>query len=317
VAYTSDDLLTEVRRAASLPAATSGVTPSDVDLLAHGDSEIRDTLVPALIQVREEFYQRIFDITVTAGTAGYRINKRASLSRLNTVQWVGGDGAVVNLDRLEPKRVVELTPIAASGQPWAYYLEGSRVVLYPTPSAAGTLRLRAMVRPSQLCLSADVAGTNLVISDVSTSAPDYFITTTTAHGITTTAVRDIVAGTPSFEHLALDVTVTKSGAGTFLVSTPTANFTTAPAIGDYVTASDKTPMIQLPVEMHPALVELVAARALRSLGKLTEAASHEEKAQELVRLAITALAPRVDSAEMKIVGGPMWRRRNFAGAWYR
>jgi hypothetical protein len=305
-------LLTEVRRMGSLPTATSGVTPSDVDIMAHADAELRDTLVPLMLGVREEFYERVFDTTITTGTAAYRINKRAALSRLNTVQWVGSDGSVFNLARLEPKRAAEISSLSSSGRPWAYYLEGSRVVLYPTPNVAGTLRVRAFVRPSQLCLSANVQGTNMVITAVSTAGANYLITSA-AHGISVpgSSTSDVVTAAPSFEHLALDTAVTSYSATE--VTMPTSAFTTAPAIGDYVTAPDKTPMIQLPVELHPALVVLTTARVLRALGKLSEADMQAGEAQRLVTIGIEALTPRVDTAARKIVGGPMWRRR---GQWF-
>jgi hypothetical protein len=68
-------------------------------------------------------------------------------------------------------------------------------------------------------------------------------------------------------------------------------------------------MIQLPVELHPALVELTVARVLRALGKRSEAQDHADEAQRLVKIGIEGLTPREDSAERKIVGGPHYRRR--------
>ncbi len=308
MAYTADDLLVEVRRAGSLPAtATTGT--ADSDILAHADSEIRDTLVPLLLSTREEYYERVIDTTVAAGTAAYRLNKRVAHSRVNTVQWVGTDGSTANLARIEPKRTAELATGVSTGQPWAYYMEGSRVVLFPTPGSTGTLRIRAFVRPGRLALSAALG--SFAVSAVSGS----YVLTITGHSYTTSTPVDVIAGTPSFEHLALDTYPTATSTATTITLAATA-FNSAPSVGDYVVAPDTTPFIQLPVEMHPALIELTTARLLRSLGKLSEAQAHGDDAKRLVELAVNTLTPRTEAHDRKIVGGPMWRKYTL-GMWGR
>ncbi len=312
--YTADALLEEVRRLGSF-SATAATGLADADILAHADSELRDTLVPLMLGVSEELYQRVFSHTVTRGTAAYRINKRAAISRINTVQWVNSDGSTINLSRLEPKQVAEISTVTAQGRPWAYYLEGSRVVLFPTPTdSTATLRIRAMARPSRLTLTTD--STNLkTISAVSlgtsTLPNDTWFLTIVAHGIISNTVRDVVCATPSFEHLVLDGALTVEDADG--VSIPSASFSSAPAAGDYLCISDYTPVIQLPVELHPALFELTASRVLRALGKSQESADHANEAQRLVATGIQALTPRVDTADRKVVGGPHWRRRGYIG----
>ncbi len=309
MSYTADDLLTEVRRGGSLPSSSATGT-ADADLLAHADSEIRDTLVPLMLGVREELYQRVFDVTVVAGTAAYRINKRAALSRINTVQWVNSDGTGFNLVRYDPKQVAELCLLTTSvGQPYAYYLEGSRVVLFPSPNGSGTLRIRAFVRPSRLTLVTDTTNVQAVTT-VSVGASSTTLTVATSPS---TAVRDVVAGTPSFEHVALDATFTNVSGTTGTI--PNTSFSTAPAVGDYLCVSDYTPFIQLPVELQPALIELTVARVLRALGKVSEAGVHANEAQRLVQIGVEALTPRVDSADRKILGGPHFRRRGMWGGW--
>ena len=304
MAYTADDLLTEVRRGGSLASAAATGT-ADADILAHADSELRDTLVPLMLGVREELYQRVFDATVTSGLAAYRVNKRAALSRLNTVQWINSDGSGHNLPRLEPKRVLELGLVStATGTPSAYYLEGSRVVLHPTPSG-GTLRVRAFVRPGRLALAA-ATGSKSISAVTGTAATSYVLTIASGHGWSTSTPIDVVSGTPSFEYLAIDATPSAGDATTLTIAGSA--FSTAPAIGDYVCAPDTSPFVQLPVELHPALFELTIARLLRALGHLSEAKSHADEADRLVSIGIQALTPRVETANRKILGGPHFRR---------
>ncbi len=299
-----------MRRGGSF-ASSSAEGTADADLFAHADSELRDTIVPLMLDVREEFYERVFDTTVVAGTAAYRINKRAALSRINTVQWINGDGSGFNLARFEPKRVAELGLLtSATGQPQGYYLEGSRVVLYPTPGGAGTLRVRAFVRPGRLALSA-AAGSKSISAVSGSASTTWVLTIASGHGYTTATPLDVVSGTPSFEYLALDTTPSATASGS--VTLAGSAFSTPPAVGDFVCAPDTSPFIQLPVELHPALVELTVARLCRALGKGTEAADHANEAQRLVGIGIQALTPRVDNADRKIVGGPHWRRKQVWG----
>lgn len=313
--YTADDLLEQVRDGGSLPA-TAVTGTADANLLRHADNELRDTLVPLMLGVHEEFYERVFDTTVVSGTAAYRINKRAALSRLNTVQWVGTDSKALNLQRIEPKQTAEYSVLTTlQGQPWGYYLEGARVALYPTPNLGGTLRIRAFVRPGRLTLTTDTANV-AEITSVSNNTPGvYTINTGSAHGIGAIRASDIVNGTPSFEHNALDAQATSLG--TTQVSMAVTDFLTAPVAGDFLTASDYTPVVQLPVELQPALVELVVARVLRALGKGSEAAQHADEAQRLTAIGIQALTPRVETADRKITGGPHFRRRvnQFRSGW--
>ncbi len=314
MAYLADDLCTDVRRGGSIPAAASTGT-ADTDILAHGDAEIRDTLVPLLLGVREEFYQRVFDVTVEAGVAAYRINKRAALSHINTVQWINTDSTGFNLPRYEPKQVADLCLLTtAVGQPIGYYLEGSRVVLYPTPGGSGTLRIRAQVRPSRMksALATEAQATTAITSSTVGSTPCWRMTFS-ALFLSAVPPFDVVSSTPSFEHLVLDTNCLASAA-TYLDIAKSA-FSSPPVVGDWVTLSDLSPQIQLPVELQPALTELVVARMLRALGKLSEAQAHAEEAQRLVAIGIQALTPRVDSADRKILGGPHFRKRGIWGVW--
>lgn len=306
--YQSDDLLAEVRRLGSLPSASVTGT-DDADLLAYADAEMRTTLVPLMLGCREELYERIFDQTTTSGVAPYRVSKRAALSRLNTVQWVNADGSFYNLPRLEPKQVAEMSLLStALGQPVYHYLEGSRVVLYPTPSLTGTLRIRAFVRPGRLALAA-ATGSKAITAVSGSASTTWVLTIASGHGWTTATPIDVVAGTPSFEYLALDTT--PSAVTATSVEIAGSSFSTPPVIGDWVCAPDTSPFIQLPVELQPALVELTVARCLRAQGNLAEADAHTAAAQMETNIGIGALTPRVETADRKIVGGAAWRRRGY------
>lgn len=319
--YTADDLLVKVRNGASA-SSVAATGQADADLLGYADDELRDTLIPLLLGVQEEFYERTFDTATVSGTAGYRLNKRVALSRINAVQLIqSGASPSGNLVRIEPKRALDLSPVPGMGQPWAYYLEGGRLILFPTPNAAATLRVRAMVRPSRLVLSTDSTNvkpiTSVYSSDIDgtpvSSGPSalYWALGVTAHGISigTAAARDVVAATPSFEHVWVDQQVGYMTAN--LCGVLKTAVDRLPEVGDYLCLSDTTPYVQLPVELQPSLVELVVAKLLRARGVGSEAKDHADEAERLVGLGIQALTPRVDTANRKLVGGPHFRRRGY------
>lgn len=316
--YTADELLEKVRRGASASAAAA-TGQADTDLLADADDELRDTLIPLLLGVQEEYYQRTFDQPVLANVASYRINKRAALSRINSVALINSNSTPnTNLVRIEPKRALELAPVPTSGAPYAYYLEGGRVVLFPTPSAAATLRIRAMVRPSRLVLTTDTGVAAITAVSTSPGGTQGADTVTNAAGtaffsgglVVWATPLDVVAATPSFEHLLLD---TPSQAGS--TSLVLVGLSSPVAVGDYLCAPDTTPFVQLPVELQPALVELTVAKFLRARGLGVEAKDHADEAERLVALGIAALTPRVDTAARKLIGGPHFRHRGIG--WLR
>jgi hypothetical protein len=305
VHYSTDELLEEIRRAASLPdAEVTGTT--DAELLADADAELRDTLVPLMLGANENLYERPFDVAVTSGVASYRLNKRIAMSRINSVVWLNSDNTGYPLERITYKRSMEAgTTSTASGTPRAFFLDGGRLVLWPSPDGSGTVRIRAFVRPSAMV---PVGNSTRAVTAVGGSLSSTVeLRVSTGHPFSTSTVLDVVAGSPSFEHQALDVTPTATDS-TLITFTGSA-FLVLPVVGDYICTADTTPFPQLPVELQPALVALTAARKLRALGQLQEARAQGEEAARLVSIGVQALTPRVDTAEVKVLGSMHWRAR--------
>ena len=304
MAYTSDDLITEVRQSGAIPTATALGT-LDADILRAADDEMRGVLLPELVRVREEFYERRLDTAIAANAYGMRVPDRAVGSTLRTVEWLSSDGASpLKLERLEPERVQWFASTAnPTGNPWAFYMQGSRVMLVPVPGQAGTLRVRFMQRPGRLQL----VSTCRQITTVAVGASTTVLTWTTGGTLGATPTVDVIAGTPSFETIGSGVVAT--GTST-TVTVPNSAFIDgdAPAIGDWVAPQDTSPVIQLPVELQPCVFQSTTARLLKNMGRVQESQDAYSVAGDLLKQALLILTPRTQGNPRRIVGNWYWNR---------
>ena len=305
MAYLYSDLLTDVRSAAMLPATTPTGT-SDAEILAHADREMATRLVPALIRVREEWFVRVKDYTLTAGTAEYRLPSAAIASRLRSVQLIINN-APLNLSRIEPSRIAEfgLVSQTATGAPWSYYLRGADIVLLPAPNTAYTLRISYLHKPGRL------SSTSNTVATINTSTGVG--TTTGAHGWSANKVVDFISVNAPFETKA---TGTLSSASASNFTTSVTDFgAVPPAVGDYIVSTDTTPVVQLPPELYYVLVGRVAARLLQALGYLQEAQQANADADTQQADALEMLKIRTEGEPRKIVGSLLWRNRRGSLGW--
>jgi hypothetical protein len=304
VAYTSDDLITEVRQSGAIPTATALGT-LDADILRAGDDEVRGSLLPELVRVREEFYERRLDTTVAANAYGIRIPERAVGSTLRTVEWIPTSGAApIKMERLEVERAQWFSSQAnPTGNPWAFYLQGSRVMLVPVPQQSGTLRVRFMQRPGRLQLTS----TCRQITGVAVGASTTVLTWTTGATLGATPTVDVITGTPSFETIASGAVVAGTST-TVTIANTEFNDGAAPAVGDWVAPQDTSPVIQLPVELQPAVFQSTTARLLRNLGRTQESQAAYSVAGDLLKQALLILTPRTQGNPRRIVGTWYWAR---------
>jgi len=304
VAYTSDDLITEVRQSGAIPTATALGT-LDADILRAADDEMRGVLLPELVRVREEFYERRLDTTIAANAYGMRVPDRAVASALRTVEWLPTSGAApLKLERLEPERAQWYQSQAnPTGNPWAFYMQGSRVMLVPVPQQAGTLRVRFMQRPGRLQL----ASTCRQITTVAVGATTTVLTWTSGGTLGATPTVDVIKGTPSFETIGSGIVAT-GNATTVTVANTSFIDGDAPEVGDWVAPQDTSPVVQLPVELQPCVFQSATARLLKNLGRVQESQDAYSVAKDMLQQALLILAPRTAGNPQRIVGGWYWGR---------
>lgn len=283
MAFTTLDLITSIKMKGQIPTSQAQFTTANI--LSAADDEILSGLVPLVMSVRESYFQTYKDTAIVDGTARYRINSRAVGMKLKELAIVDANGDVYNdLGRTEVEDQY--------GE--GFYFEGSEVVLRPTPTGLSSYSLRQTFfrRPGTLVLPSTCGA----ITAIDTTLFKVTISSTPST-FTTSKSYDFVQANPGFDTLAMDQTA----------STITSNvmtFTSLPtglAVGDYVALATQSPVVQLPLELHPVLALRTAITILRSLGHETEAASKQKELEKMEERIISLLNPRIEGEPKKII----------------
>ncbi len=321
MAWTTTELLADVRRSGMFPSASTVTGLTDTDLLAHADKELQSRLLSLVMAAREEFYVRVTDAALVASQSAYKVPYRSIANKLRDVSLLVGTSER-NLRRIEPERMGEDASNATGALPWAFYMERDSVVIVPAPSSSGgaSLRLRYFARPNRLvAVSATATPTILTVTaDSPTTGTTRITHSATGTTLSTSTLWDIVRARPGFEHVGLDLTATGTAAGRIdvLSSSLPSDFTTANNAGDYISAAETSPVVQLPPELHNLLYQRTLCRVLASLGDLDVLAVAEKQAVDMEAAAGMLVSNRTEGNARKVVSGLMWRNRRGSG-WLR
>ena len=296
MAWTTTELLADIRRLAMLPTSTVTAT-ADADLLAHADYELQNYITSLMLRVCEEYLVRVVDIPLTAGVSRYAIPRRSVGSRVRSVDYLKG-GGLTHIPRLKPEQV-DSALATQQGFPFGFYLESASLVLLPAPAAADALRVRYYVRPASL--AAVGSGLFAAITSVTPDSPSPGRTTLGFASSSMPSVVDVVSGKQPFESLAVDAAAANVTSTSLDVATST--LTTTPAAGDYVCVPDAAPVVQAPLEMFGLLTQRAAARALQSLGYMEEANAAWQAAASRETDTLAILTPRTDGNPKRLSGG--------------
>jgi hypothetical protein len=281
--YDNDDFLDIVKDKSALPENQD--TWSDQKILNLANEVIRDTLLPQILKLREEYYVFPESVSVTASTAAYRVNPRFTNAGYREVKLVDGAN-LVDLPPISPEDVVS----TATGRPTAFYMRGNSLVLYPTPDASYTLSNTGFIRPSRLTEVANCC-------QIESIDPVLFQVTVDAIPSTWTAgtVIDFVKATPGYEILAIDYSIDNA-------SGVTITFTSLPTglqVGDYVAPYGQTPVPNIPEELFSVLAEFTVQKILKAAGFNEEASLAGSNAGELMQNVIDMMRPRIQGAPKK------------------
>lgn len=288
--WLSDQFLLSVKRRGNISTSVDGW--SDADILAIATDEMRDSIVPMLRRLAEEYLVNNYDQTVTSGTSDYALPSWALGESLRDVQLYDGSGGYVSLVRKEPS---DVSAVSQTARPTCYFLRDNKVVLVPTPAATQSngLRLRCLRRPGKL-VELDEAYV-ITVADVgmgaTVAALSGSIAVATTFGSSYTA--DIIQAGPGFRTLYSGLAATSTGS---LVSLASAWATTAPlaAVGDYVVLQDRSPAPQIPNELHALLAQQTVCSFLRASGQPGLEAA-EAKRQVMWAEAEKLFSPRTEN----------------------
>jgi hypothetical protein len=238
---------------------------------------------------KEEYYATSEDQAITANQAAYPIPERAMGLSLREVKLVRGND-VIDLPRLDPTEIKS----TALGDPWAFYLQGLDVVLYPTPATSQhSLRLSYFLTPSRLVQLSEV-GLITVIDRIT-----GVITAEVPSGWATSDSFDLVSSKNGHQTKGFSLTasaITPLTDITFTASDIPASI----VVGDYVCLAGESPYIQAPDIAFRYMVQLTVNELIGSMQDQPGLQAGMAMAQKLEALFISQLQNRVQGAPRRL-----------------
>lgn len=273
---TTADLIADIKNRAFMPATQS--TFEDSDLLDIANGEMHTIIVPMILSTMEHYLVTSEDKTVTASSRSFRINPRAIASGLSDVTFVDG-----SVERSIPR--IDDRASTRTG----FRITGNKITF--TGSETGTARLYFNLRPGNMIETTSAAKITAFDTTARTvtvdSAPSGFI------------VGDYDIHWPSgFEYTGFDLAVSGVAAN---VLTFSSDLPSDIAIDQWVSLAGYTPVVEIPLEIHPYLAQLVATQVLESIGDHDSMTASQNKLRTYQENALSMLNPRVDGEARRLV----------------
>lgn len=265
MARTTTDLLNSVKRRAQLP--DDGGTLSDADILEFASDELLNVVAPRLMALHEWHFAFSYNETLSSART-YRINPRTAGNTIISVEYYDG----TNYRFINMRHPLLQKPI--DGENYCVY--GNLITISDAVPSSGTLRVRALLRPSRLVTTGCTAVTSVGASNT--------ITVTSSTGFSATQLVDIQQGDSPYEMFLLTSVSSVPGGGVTLILADTITSTTFPVTTvrpGRVCPAETTDRIQLPDELHDYLAQRVAIRCMEARGFSKDMENHLRKLADL------------------------------------
>lgn len=300
VSWTTDTLVSKVRRRANLP---DGGSPSSQEILDVASEEILTRFVPFLRSLQENYGVTSTTQALTVGTAEYTIPSDAQGSTVRLVEYIDAAG----VERVLPQLTLQDEQLwSTNGYVRGFVVVGNKVRLLPAPDRAETIRISYYRRTSALV---PVSSCFPVANTTSTT-----VTVTGTPSWTSGTPIDIVQSLPHFAQLLDGNAATRSGS-VFTVASSAS--TTDIVAGDYVCLHMETCIPGLPAELHAALVSATAAQLLSEDSDQAGFMREMAQCERIMAGAVKVLAPRADGAPSYVISrnAPLRNRRRRTPRW--
>lgn len=306
--YSVAELIENIKRRCTVPTSQLTFTDRDFTLLAN--DELQGEVSPLIMSTREEYFVDHYDIPAPANkripfptaTIGNKIRSVCYLQQTSPE-------ILINLPRIDLD-VVAGVGFTNFNTLAGFYIEGNDLVLYPPTSVPVNTMIRIYFYRRTLVLAApNEYGRILSIDpDTNTIVMDYLPTSWTAG----TQLNAINQGSP-FNVTTEDLSVVSASAPSLIVSS-----VEGLAVGDYVCELGFSAIPQVPIEAHPYLAQLTAAKCLESLGDQQGMAIAIQRAEQLKQNLLVMISQRVDGSVKKVVDPSGGLRLNAGlGRWGR
>ncbi len=284
--YTSDDLLSIIKKRAFLPVSQETFT--DQDLLDMATDEMYSQVVPDVLSTREEWYVTSSSTTIDSTVFEVDIPSRAIGGSLRNVQFSRGDDVLHQIPRLDLEDQIYTNQ--GNGGLRGFFLEGNQIKLLGNET--GSLIQHFHARPGRLIPTTDVP--RVISVDLATKTLSLSLSPDWAVGSSI----DVIKSKPHFEYRNISLTIEAINGN---LITTVEDLSSKIVVNDWVSAEDTSPAPQIPIEWFPFLAEAVAVQIFLSQGDTESAKSAESKMQKLKTAALKLMTPRVEGEPRRLV----------------
>lgn len=315
MAWTTTQLLAEIRRVSFVPVTSTQTGYADADLLVHADAALQGIVAPLVANARDEHAVHTVDVAVASGQATARLPPRVGAGRLRDVTMLSSDGqAYVNVPRFEPEDVAGIrsgsgvAPTAIS-----IVVQGGFLRIFPAPTDALTLRISYVRTPSPFALVSTCTaatgitiGAQLLVGHAGTlTAGNYDIILVSNGDSLGDSVATIapVLGSTTFANSQLSP----------MFAQVQAEATRYLAEGFYLCPAGTSCVVPLPDMASSLLAYHAAANLMHSIGDVDAATRAERTADRMREQLLPLLSERIEGEPQTVV--PQLHRRGRNWRW--
>jgi hypothetical protein len=280
--FTSTGLIAQIKRRALIPTSQNLFT--DSDLIAMLNEELQNRVIPYILAVREDYFLTYNEYTQNGSTTEIDIPTNAIGNKINQVNIYtasSDDSFFASVPRLTVSQINDYYG--------GYYIQGSKIKIFPQAITSGQLRIYYYRRPSEIVATSRTA----VISTVNTNT-SIVCSTNLPSNITTGSNIDIVSNEQPWD------TITERTAGTVLNATLDLTDTTDIETGFYVASRGESPFAQIPQDTIPLLIQAVVVRMMEYMGDNNGFQSAILTYAQMESDNRNLITPRVDAQPKKI-----------------
>lgn len=301
---TCDEFLASVKRLITAPTNIE-----DEDILAIATDIMRDTIVPMMTGVNEEYFMTKGPaIPIVTGQTSYRIPSRAVARKLREIKIMDGSGTIYDF----PKVSINRKQVFQNGSiPFGFHFLGDRIELTSTPTTSGySLLLYYPRQPGKLWDTASAG----IVSGVS---GDDVTLVSVPTALVTNAYVDFIEAFSGNWYLGIDGLITNVAGNT--LSFGAGIVPTDLAVGDYLPLRGQSPVLQIPDEGAPLLQAMTAHDMLYATSDFEGQKNLLTKIKEQKENFLKVISPRISGEPTIIVNdrGLLRGRRSAINARFR
>lgn len=288
----TDEFLIDVRRAMGAPNYQARFQPADI--LEIASSQQINFVVPEIRALRRDFFVESEDFSLSTDDDTIAIPERAAGRGIREIWFT--DATSPTISDWRKLRYVDLSDILnlgnTTGETATYYFQADDLKVYPPVPRASTVRLFYLSRPGNLVLTSRTA----TVLSVGT---DTLTVDAVPSNIVLGSLIDVVKVKGSFRTLVKDQTVAARASNSITVTGY--DFAAAGvSVGDILSLSRETSVVQLPEDAHEVLVWSTCQEMAASLGIEEVTQRMDKQLQGALNGMRQAFAPRTEDPQTVI-----------------